>query len=139
MFKNTLDITKLYLKTTYGNRGVLISQLIMPLVFIFLIGQAIGGFGPGGSSSTNVTWTLAVANEDAGELGAALVDLLDADPTLEILAVSPEAMATTVENEDAEAGLLIPANFSDELQAGRSLALDFYSDPANVQLVQPVE
>lgn len=44
MFKNTLDITKLYLKTTYGNRGVLISQLIMPLVFIFLIGQAIGGF-----------------------------------------------------------------------------------------------
>ena len=49
MFKNTLDITKLYLKTTYGNRGVLISQLIMPLVFIFLIGQAIGGFGPGRS------------------------------------------------------------------------------------------
>lgn len=94
---------------------------------------------PGGSSSTNVTWTLAVANEDAGELGAALVDLLDADPTLEILAVSPEAMAVTVENEDAEAGLLIPANFSDELQASRSLALDFYSDPANVQLVQPVE
>ncbi|MBK7895757.1 MAG: ABC transporter permease [Candidatus Promineifilaceae bacterium] len=139
MFKNTLDITKLYLKTTYSERGVLISQLIMPLVFIFLIGQAIGGFGPGGSSSTNVTWTLAVANEDAGELGANLVDLLDADPTLEITAVSPPEIATTVENEEAEAGLLIPANFSEELQAGNSLALDFYSDPANVQFVQPVE
>jgi ABC-2 type transport system permease protein len=139
MFKNAVDITKLYLKTTYSERGVLISQLIMPLVFIFLIGQAIGGFGPGGSSSTNVTWTLAVANEDTGDLGAALVNLLDADPTLAILDVMPEAMATTVENEDAEAGLLIPANFSAELQAGSSLALDFYSDPANVQLVQPVE
>ncbi|WP_420642713.1 ABC transporter permease [Candidatus Leptofilum sp.] len=139
MFKNALDITKLYLKTTYNERGVLIFQLIMPLVFIFLIGQAIGGFGPGGSSSTNVTWTLAVANEDAGDLGAALVDTLAADPTLEIMAVSADDMAATVENEEAEAGLLIPANFSDELQTGNSLTLDFYSDPDNVQFVQPVE
>ncbi len=139
MFKNALDITKLYLKTTYSQRGVLISQLIMPLVFIFLIGQAIGGFGPGGSSSTNVTWTLAVANEDAGDLGARLVETLEADPTLEILEVTADGMAATVENEEAEAGLLIPASFSDELQAGNGLALDFYSDPENVQFVQPVE
>jgi ABC-2 type transport system permease protein len=48
-------------------------------------------------------------------------------------------VATAVTNEEAEAGLLIPANFSEELQAGSSLALDFYSDPANVQAVQPVE
>lgn len=139
MFKNALDITKLYLKTTYGQRSVLIFQLLMPLVFIFLIGQAIGGFGPGGSSSTNVTWTLAVANEDVGDLGAALVETLAADPTLEILDVSADALAAAVESEEAAAGLLLPANFSAELQAGRSLALDFYSDPANVQQVQPVE
>ncbi len=139
MFKNAIDITKLYLKTTYSERGVLIFQIIMPLVFTFVIGQAIGGFGPGGSSSTTVTWTLAVANEDAGDLGAALVENLEADPTLEIMAVTAVSLPTTVEDEEAEAGLLIPANFSDELQAGSSLALEFYSDPANVQQVQPVE
>ncbi len=140
MFKKALDITKLYLKTTYSERSVLIFQLIMPLVFTFLIGQAIGGFGPGeSSSSTTVTWTLAVANEDVGSLGATLMENLAADPTLEIMEVTGNALPTTVENEEAEAGLLIPTNFSDELQAGSSLALDFYSDPANVQQVQPVE
>jgi ABC-2 type transport system permease protein len=139
MFKNALDITKLYLKTTYSERGVLLSQLVIPLVFIFLIGQAIGGFGPGDSSSTTVTWMLAVANEDEGNLGAALIENLAADPTLEILAVTAVSLPITVENEEAEAGLLIPAKFSQELIAGTDLSLDFYSDPANVQQVQPVE
>lgn len=139
MFKKAVEITRLYLKTTYGERSVLLFQLIMPLVFTFLIGQAIGGFGPGGSSSTTVTWTLAVANEDAGSLGAALLENLEADPTLEIMPVTAVSLPTTVENDEAIAGLHIPANFSDELQTGNSLALDFYSDPANVQQVQPVE
>jgi ABC-2 type transport system permease protein len=139
MFKNALDVTKLYLKITYSQRGVLISQLIMPLVFIFLIGQAIGGFGPSGSSSTSVTWMLAVANEDVGGLGAALVENLAADATLEILAVTAVSLPATIENNKVMAGLIIPADFSSELQAGNSLALDFYSNPANVQQVQPVE
>lgn len=139
MFKNALDITKLYLKTTYSERGVLIFQLIMPLVFIFLIGQAIGGFGPDNTSSTTVTWTLAVANDDEGTLGAALVENLAADPTLEILEASAVSLPTTVENGEAVAGLHIPANFSQELEAGSSLSLDFYSIPADVQQVQPVQ
>lgn len=139
MFKNALDITKLYLKTTYSEPGVLLSQLLIPLVFIFLIGQAIGGFGPGGSSSTSVTWTLAVANEDEGNLGAALLENLAADPTLEILEVTTVSLPTTIENEEAEAGLFIPAEFSQEMIADTDLSLDFYSDPANVQHVQPVE
>ncbi|MCP4417482.1 MAG: ABC transporter permease, partial [Chloroflexi bacterium] len=139
MFKNALDITKLYLKTTYSERGVLISQLLMPLVFTFLIGQAIGGFGPDGSSSTTVTWTLAVANEDTGGLGAALVENLAADPTLEIVEATAVSLPTTIENEEAEAALHIPADFSQQLSAGNKPALDFYSDPANVRQVQPVE
>ncbi len=139
MFKNALDITKLYLKMTYSERAVLIFQLIMPLVFTFLIGQAIGGFGPDGSSSTTVTWTLAVVNEDAGSLGAVLLENLAADPTLDVVEVTAVSLPTTVENEEAEAGLLIPTNFSQDLQAGNGLTLDFYSDPANVQQVQPVE
>jgi linearmycin/streptolysin S transport system permease protein len=142
MFKNALDITKLYLKITYSQRGVLLSQLVMPLIFTFLIGQATAGFGPDGSSTT-VTWTLAVANEDVGNLGAALVENLAADPTLEIVEVTavslPTAVATTVENEEADAALHIPADFSQQVTSGNGPALDFYSDPANVRQVQPVE
>lgn len=139
MFKNALDITKLFLKTTYSQRGVLLSQLLMPLVFTFLIGQAIGGFGPDGSSSTTVSWTLAVANEDSGNLGKTLIENLAADPTLEVVEVTAVSLPTAVENEEAEAGLYIPANFSQQLTAGSEPALDFYSDPANVRQVQPVE
>jgi len=138
MFKNALDITKLYLKTTYSERGVLISQLVMPLVFTFLIGQAISGFGSDGSSTT-VTWTLAVANEDTGNLGAALLENLAADPTLEIVELTADSLATTIENEEAEAGLHIPADFSQQITSGSWPSLDFYSDPANVQQVQPVQ
>jgi ABC-2 type transport system permease protein len=139
MFKNALDITKLFLKTTYSQRGVLVSQLIMPLVFTFLIGQATNGFGSDGSSSTTVTWTVAVANEDGGTLGAALVENLAADPTLEIVEATAVSLPTTIENEEADAALHIPANFSQQLIAGNGPSLDFYSDPANVRQVQPIE
>ncbi|VAW43447.1 hypothetical protein MNBD_CHLOROFLEXI01-2756 [hydrothermal vent metagenome] len=138
MFKNALDITKLFLKTTYSERGVLISQLIMPLVFTFLIGQAIGGF-ESDSSSTTVTWTLAVANEDAGTLGAALIENLAADPTLELVEATAVSLPTAIESEEADAALHIPANFSQQLTAGNEPSLDFYSDPANVRQVQPIE
>ena len=138
MFKNAVDITKLYLRTTYSSPAILIFQLLMPLLFTFMIGQATGGFSST-TSSTTVTWTLAVANEDEGDLGAALVENLAADPTLEIVVGTAVSLTTTIENEEAEAGLLIPANFSEALLAGEALSLDFYSDPGNVQQVQPVE
>ncbi|MCB8926432.1 MAG: ABC transporter permease [Ardenticatenaceae bacterium] len=137
MFKKALDITWLYLKMTYSSRSVLIFQLLLPILFTFMVGQGTGGFD--GPSSTVVTWPLAVANEDSGSLGTSLVDTLSADPNLDVTIIAADEAETAVTNDDALAALIIPANFSEQLAAGQQPALDFYSDPADVQEVQPIE
>jgi ABC-2 type transport system permease protein len=137
MFKKALDITWLYLKMTYSSRSILIFQLLLPVLFTFMVGQGTGGFD--GPSSTTVTWPLAVANEDNGSLGAALVESLSADPNLDVVAIAASEAETAVTNDEAIAALIIPADFSEQLADGRQPALDFYSDPADVQEVQPVE
>ncbi|MCB8981711.1 MAG: ABC transporter permease [Ardenticatenaceae bacterium] len=137
MFKKALDITWLYLKMTYSSRSVLIFQLLLPILFTFMVGQGTGGFD--GPSSIVVTWPLAVANEDSGSLGTSLVDTLSADPNLDVTIIAADEAETAVTNDDALAALIIPANFSEQLAAGNLPALDFYSDPADVQEVQPIE
>ena len=117
MFKKALDITWLYLKMTYSSRSVLIFQLLLPILFTFMVGQGTGGFD--GPSSTVVTWPLAVANEDSGSLGASLVDTLSADPNLDVTIIAADEAETAVTNDDALAALIIPADFSEQLAAGQ--------------------
>ncbi len=140
MIKEALHITRLYLRMTYSSRTVLIFQLLLPLIFTFLIGQATAGFGGDDSSSTTVSWALPVVNEDAGSLGADLLARLDADPVLDVVNVDGvETAVSAVESGENLAALVIPANFSETLLAGEGVALDFYADPENTRVVQPIE
>lgn len=138
MIRNTLDIMTNYVRLTYGSRATLIFQIAMPLLFTFLIGQASGGFGGSSTSSVSVSWTLAIANEDEGRLGGLLQERLEADPTLDLQLVDAATAVAAVEAEEAVAALIIPADFSRAVRAGQAVSLDFYSDPAQVQQVQPV-
>lgn len=137
MIRNILDIMLHYLRLTYSERSTLIFQIAMPLLFTFLIGQATGGFGSN-TSSASVSWTLAVANEDVGVLGALLVESVAADPAVDVAPVAANTAVTQIENGAATAVLIIPANFSETVLAGQGVALDFYSDPGNIRNVQPV-
>ncbi len=148
MFKEAFHITRLYLRTTYDSRSVLIFQLLLPLIFTFLIGQATVSFGGDGRSSTTISWSLPVINEDAGSLGADLVARLDAEPVLDVVEAlgvetpalsAAEVAVSTIESGDNLAVLVIPADFSATLLAGGGMALDFYADPANIQTVQPMQ
>ncbi len=140
MLRNTFDMMIHYLRLTYGERSTLIFQIAMPLLFTFLVGQATGGFGGGGNiSSTTITWTVAVVNEDRGAYGTLLVDGLQADPTLVVALVADvDTAVTQVEDGAVTAALVIPAAFSQQLAAGQGANLDFYSDSANTRQVQPV-
>lgn len=137
MLRNTFDMMVHYLRLTYGERATLIFQIAMPLLFTFLVGQATGGFGSS-TSSTAVTWTLAVVNEDTGDWGGRLVENLQADPNLVVQELEQTTAVTQVENGEVTAALIIPADFSQRLAAGQGVDLDFYSDPANTREVQPV-
>ncbi len=137
MVRNTFDMMVHYLRLTYGERATLVFQVAMPLLFTFLVGQATGGFGDN-TSSTAVTWTVAVVNEDNGDWGGLLLENLQVDPNLVVQEGERATAVTQVENGDVTAALVIPADFSQRLAAGQGVDLDFYSDPANTRDVQPV-
>ena len=130
MLKNIVDIAVLYLKMTYRSRGVLVTQLLMPLLFTYLIGLANSGFdGDGGPS----TWSVLVADRDNGLLGAALIERLEADPSLSVQAMAEEAAIGAVEEGDVAAALVIPADFSQTLLANRPVDVAFYVDPSEAE------
>lgn len=124
MIKSAIDIANLSVRLLYSDRRqILISFILMPLLFMFLIGQAIGDEG----TAEPVTLAVKVANEDTGNLGAMLVERLELEPTLSIEETSREAGIMAVENEEAIAAVIIPPGFSDNLF--ESVTLDFFVDP----------
>ncbi|MFO7541095.1 MAG: ABC transporter permease [Chloroflexota bacterium] len=132
MIGNIVEIARLYLKTTFSSRGVLATQLLMPLLFTYLIGQAIG-FAPGDQPTT---WTIQVANEDNGRLGALLLERLESNATLDVVVVNEAAAVAAVEADTAVAALIIPATFSQSLLAGEEAALDLLTNPEQTAAAQ---
>ncbi len=137
MLRNILDITGLYLKTTYSNRTIIIFQFIMPIVFTMVNGAATSGFGP--SDTTFTGWPIVIANEDAGEWGDTLVAKLEADPALAVQLEERAVGIEAVEAETAVAALTIPSNFSEQLLANEPIPLDFHINGDELIDAQPVE
>ena len=98
MFQTIYHIASNYLKRTYSSRAVLIFQLLMPLIFTFLIGQAIGG-PSSSSSSTSVEWILPIVNEDEGTLGQTLITILDNDPAIKVEEMGLETAVSLYRND----------------------------------------
>jgi len=98
------------------DRAALILMLAAPFVLTLAMGFVTGRF-----SGTDVTTGLAdipviIVNEDEGELGAALVDVLNSPDLAELLApasVATEADARArVDEDEAASAVLIPAGFT---------------------------
>ncbi len=138
MFQTIYHIAANYLKRTYSSRAVLIFQLLMPLIFTFLIGQAIGG-PSSSSSSTTVEWILPIVNEDEGVFGQTLVSILDNDPAIRVEEMSLETAVSTVEAEEQLAAVHIPASFSEALLTNQTPVVDFYANADDARLTQPIE
>jgi ABC-2 type transport system permease protein len=139
MLKKAWEITRLYLKTTYSSRTVLLFQLVMPILFTFLIGVGTGGFNEVTTTSTGVVWEIGVVNEDDGLLGAVLGEMLGVDPALAVREITLEPGIAAIETNELLALLVIPPNFSTAVQDGGELAIDMYSDAEDVRQVQPVQ
>ena len=139
MLKNSWDIALLYLKTSYSSRAVLIFQLLMPILFTFMIGAGTGNFNDVTTTSTSVTWEIGVILEDPGEMGHALLTAINEDATIYTTEIEPDGIETAVLDNDLLAVLHIPADFSSRLLNGEELELDLHSDPGDARRVQPVQ
>ena len=124
-----------YLRTTYQNRSVLIFSLIMPLVFTVVLGSVIGDF----DADKFEGWPVAVVNQDAGELGAVLVNQLAANADLQVSSLDEAEAIAKTEAEDYVAAVVIPADFSQTLLAEGEPDIAFYAGRTSPRPAQTVE
>lgn len=135
MIKQIIHLAVFYITTTYRERAVFIFNLLMPLIFTFVLAQANLGPLPG---SGPTQWPLTINNEDQGELGTLLSQRLADNPLLSITLDSEAAAAAALQTGDTAAVLVIPTDFSARVLAGEPISLDFrVTGVANeVQIVQ---
>lgn len=134
MFQKMIPIAFLYLKTTYSSRTTLIFSLLMPLLFTFVLGQAMeAGFSADG---TLESWPLAVVDQDQSAWSANLVQRLEADSTLDVRLTSLEQALAEIKDQAMSAALIIPAGFGAALEAGQTAELEFRQSAEEIAQAQ---
>ena len=108
-----LAIGVLGLRRVFRDRGNIFFVILLPFLMVFAVGFMHGEDRP----------LLAVSGSSAGELSTRLVDVLAADPRLEVTGVSREDATALVESGTAQAALLIPDDYDSRLRSGESVQL----------------
>jgi ABC-2 type transport system permease protein len=122
MIKKIFAIAFLYLKTTFSSRSVFIFSLAMPLLFTFVLGQAIGGGS--GPDDVPTSWPLDAVDLDRSAWSERLLARLEDNATVELRLTDLETAAANLESEDVSAALVIPAGFGAALDAGENARLE---------------
>ncbi|MFQ5615321.1 MAG: ABC transporter permease [Anaerolineales bacterium] len=138
MIRRIFTIALLYLKTTYTSRATFIFTLAMPLLFTFVLGQAMQGLAP---DAPPESWPLLVVDNDGTGLSLELLVRVDTNPLVDAR-LSDRASALAALEEDASsedgaiAALFIPMGFGETLRAGEPIELIFYQNPEEITRAQ---
>jgi len=136
MFRKSLEIARLYLRTTYASRATLIFSLLMPMIFTAVLGLAMQGV----SSDSPESYTVWIVDEDDSELSARLIEKLRANPLLDIVESDESAARAAVEEEEILAALILPKGFETRALQSDSVELTFLQNAASLMRAQiPLE
>ena len=137
--KKILNIGWKDLIVLFRDKGALVLMLGAPFVLTLGLGLITGSFSSN-SGSGLAGIPIAVVNEDSGELGQGLADVLFSADLAELLApdtaVSPQAARQLVDNNDIAAAVIIPAGFTAGIlpnasgQVGDAVSIEVYANPA---------
>lgn len=133
MVSRVLEIARLYLLTTYRSRSVVIFSFLIPLLFTYMIAQTMR------RGDVPDRWTLDVVALDEGELGAALVNRLQLDPTLEVRLVDQAAAREDLAQGLAVGVLTVPEGVSAALARGDRAELIFQGAQGATRPAQVVQ
>jgi ABC-2 type transport system permease protein len=127
MIRYSLAIAWKDLQIILKDKGVLAVYFLMPILFASLLGSV---FGNAGSDERQLSVGVLVVNQDSGAYGQMVVDGLKAAEvlTVEELAAAGEADQRVAEGE-APAALVIPASFSQQIDAGQPVDVSIIKDP----------
>ena len=123
MLKKIIHLAVFYITNTYRERAVFIFNLLMPLIFTFVLAQANQG-PQSGQGPTN--WPLQVVNQDEGTLGNVLQERLEESELLTVMPAELEGALQALRDEETVAVLIIPADFSTQVLAGQELTLEYH-------------
>lgn len=112
----TLNIAWRTLRVALFNKNNLLMMFLMPLAFSLVFGLLLSPSGDGNGSEL----PLALYVADDHPVTTILVEQLRANPRLVIRDMATEAaLQTAVQGSEVVAGLLLPAGFGEQVQAGR--------------------
>lgn len=132
-------IAKKDLMQVIRDKYSLIFLLLVPFVLITVIGAAFGGIFSSGSNQ--ITFKVAVSNQDGGYVGRAVVSALKVNTSQLVITVKQYSDAAQVKQQvadgNASAGVVIPQGTTDALISASSKGtptqnlLQFYALPSN--------
>lgn len=97
---------------------------VLPMLIILLLGAVFGG---------TQRARIGLLNHDRGVLGQRFVAALASRPSTKVVVYRSEgALQAAVSRGDADAGLVIPANYDAVLAAGRAATLGYFARPDSV-------
>jgi ABC-2 type transport system permease protein len=105
--------------------------LVMPIVFTLIFGFAFGGFG-GGNGDPRLP--VGYLDQDNGQLGPQLVELLNSSEVIRLEDQSGKSVADLekkVADQKLAAALIIPSGYTEQALAGTPAKLTVYADTAN--------
>lgn len=149
MLHQIIAITLKDLKVLFRDRGGMVALFLMPLMFILVMSAAQQHMYEIGDTDNPVE--LMVVNNDAGELGADVIEALSAVDGIEIITELDGPVLTQADVEEqivegmANVAVIFPADFTDSIMAAASAdvadtaVVTFIADPStSTQFLAPI-
>ena len=116
------------LRVVSQDRAYLISMLIFPMLITFLNASIFGG------ASESINLPVALVNQDSGAYGAALAEVMNNIPELDLAKLdSPTAANQAVTSGNSLAAVVVPLDFSQRIDAYQPGQVTVILDPAQAQ------
>jgi ABC-2 type transport system permease protein len=109
------------------DKGALAVYFLMPLLFASLLGMAFGNVG---NTEKKIEIAVLLVNQDGGSYGQMLVDGLKGTDVLVVEELNDAILADQrVAAGEASAAVVIPAGFTDKIDAGQPVEVTIVKDP----------
>ena len=122
------------MKLAFRDRAALIFMLLAPFLLTLGMGLVTGRFSGQTTGISDIP--VVIVNQDAGELGQALVDIFNSEDLAELvepsLGTSPEAARLLVDEDEVAAAIIIPAGFTDSIIPQQ----DSFTDNAEPEIIK---
>lgn len=130
---NTLAVAGKELQVLFKDRGNLVVLFLMPLLIASFISQ-IGRMVSPGEEAPEIKVHVYVVNQDAGPYGERVVDALRDIKVLAIRTLNtPEVADRQVADGKAAAAIIVPADFSQDINAYQPTQVQVIVDPVQTE------